>query len=271
MSNVLLSWDNAIVGGMTAYNDGWWTYTSTINNLATPDLSMKWVTPGLAAADTRCTVGFTEAPEVSMIGLCSHNLQLFSTVRIRGSSDPTFATVSYDSGTVQVNPVGTTYAALARLRRNYFHKLSTPLVLPYWRIEIVDTGNPDGFCSVGRLFVGTRVWQPSVNMLAGAGVGWESNSTTEKTIGGAEWTSGAEPHRVLRFGLQLPESEMLANGFDLQRVAAGARREVVAVWDPADTVNYVRRSLLGRLRTLSPIEAPYYATNKTAFEIKELL
>lgn len=271
MSNVLLAWNNAVAGGLTAYADGWWTYDPTITNLAAVSLSQRWVTPGLAAAATRCTLGFAGNPTVGLIGLCSHNLTLAATVRIRASNSAGFGTTVYDSGTVDAFPAGVTQASREGLRWNFLHRLSAATAATYWRVEISDAANPDGYVSVGRLFAGTGVWQPTVNMLAGAGIGFESNAEVMKALSGAEWISDTEPHRVLRFGLQVPESEMLANGFDLQRVAAGRRREVVAIWDPADTVHYVRRSLFGRLRTLSAIEAPYYATSKTAFEIKELL
>lgn len=271
MANVLLSWNNAVVGGMFVYADGWWTYDASINNLAAVSLSQRWVTPGLAAAATRCTLGFAGNPTVALVGLCSHNLSLAATVRIRASNSSSFASTLYDSGTIAAFPAGVTAASRDGLRWNYFHKLTTATAATYWRVEIVDAANPDGYVSVGRLFAGTGVWQPSINMNAGAGLGFESNAEVMKALSGAEWITDVEAHRVLRFGLQLPESEMLDSGFDLQRVAAGARREVVAVWDPSDGVHYVRRSLFGRLRTLSAIEAPYYATSKTAFEIKELL
>jgi len=271
MANILLSWNNAVAGGLYAYSDGWWTYDASITNLAAVSLSQRWVTPGLAAADTRCTLGFAGNPTVALIGLCSTNLSLAATVRIRASNSSTFASTLYDSGTLAAYPAGVTEASREGMRWNWFHRLTTATAATWWRVEILDAANPDGYVSVGRLFAGTGVWQPTINMLAGAGLGWESNAEVMKALSGAEWIADVEAHRTLRFGLQLPESEMLASGFDLQRVAAGSRREVVAVWDPSDGVHYVRRSMLGRLRTLSPIEAPYYATSKTAFEIKELL
>lgn len=271
MANILLSWNNAVAGGMYTLSDGWWTYDASITNLAAVSLSQRWVTPGLAAADTRCLLGFTGTPTVALIGLCSTNLSLAATVRIRASNSSSFASTLYDSGTLAAYPAGVTEASREGLRWNYFHRLTTATAATWWRVEILDAANPDGYVSVGRLFAGTGVWQPTINMLAGAGLGWESNAEVMKALSGAEWITDVEAHRTLRFGLQLPESEMLASAFDLQRVAAGSRREVVAVWDPSDGVHYVRRSLLGRLRTLSPIEAPYYATSKTAFQIKELL
>lgn len=271
MANALLAWNNAVDGGLYVYADGWWTYDATINNLGTVSLSQRWVTPGLVADDTRCTLGFAGDPAVAVIALCSHNLTLAATVRIRASNVSNFASTVYDSGTVDAFATGVTEASREGLRWNFVYKLGAATAATYWRIEISDAANPDGYVSVGRLFAGLGVWIPSINMLAGAGIGFESNAEVMKALNGSEWFTSVEPHRVLRFGLQLPETEMLTNAFDLQRVAAGSRREVVAQWDASDGVHAVRRSLFGRLRTLSAIEAPYYATSKTAFEIKELL
>jgi hypothetical protein len=58
--------------------------------------------------------------------------------------------------------------------------------------------------------------------------------------------------------------------FDIQRVAS-IHKEVLFVWDPADTKHLIRRSFLGRLQELSPLEQPYYDAHQTAFTVKELL
>lgn len=275
MSNALLSWDNAVVDGFQVYNDGNWTYTASINNLALQSLALRWISPGVTAADTRFTCGFAAGganPTVALIALCSHNLSLAATVRIRASTVANFASTTYDSTALNAFATGVTAASRKGLRWNYVHKLSTPTAATYWRIDIADASNPAGYVSVGRLFAGVAVWQPSVNMLMGAGLGWESNSDVQKALSGAEWFVNAEAHRVAKFTIPpTARAEMLTSAFDLNRAAAGANREVVFVYDPADTEHSVRRSMFGRLRQLSMLEEPQPMALQGAFEVKELL
>lgn len=268
MSNVLIAWSNAIEDGVAFGN-----YTGTAaapSNMAAMSLSKRWVSAGLTGADAAFDATITGAPTVAMLALCSHNLTLSATVRVRGFS-AAYASTVYDSGTISAWPTGVTTASRDGLRWNFIHQISTPTAAVIWRVEINDSTNPAGTIYVGRLFAGKSLWQPTVNMLAGAGLAFESNSEVQKALNGAEWFTNTEAHRVAKFSLQVPDSEMLASGFDLQRAAAGPHREVVFQYDPADTVHSVRRSFFGRLRSLSAIEAPLFGTLKTAFEVKELL
>lgn len=262
MSNVQLSWDNAVEDGVIFSN----VLSGDASRLATSALSDRWVFSGTGLFDAE----LTGTPTIALVALCSHNFTLSATVRVRGYSAG-LASLLYDSGTILAWPTGVTAASREGLRWNFIHQFSTPTAVAVLKIEINDGTNPAGFNYVGRLFAGKRLWQPTVNMLAGAGLGFESNSESQKALNGAEWFTNVEAHRVARFGLQVPDSEMLASGFDLQRMAAGPRRELVFQYDPADTVHAVRRSMFGRLRALSPIEEPYFGRMKTAFEVKELL
>lgn len=269
MSNTLLSWNNAVRDGDTFTN-----YTVTAGdaaNMANTSLSSRWVSSGLTGAGAAFDVTITGAPTVALIALCSHNLTLAATVRVRGYSAAYAATV-YDSGTISAWAASVTAASTVGLRWNFIHALSAATAAVIWRVEISDSGNAEGTVYVGRLFAGKSVWQPTVNMLWGASIGWESNTEISKAFNGAEWFVDADGHRVARFNLaNMPNAEMLANAFDLQRCAAGAQREAIWQYDPADTEQSVRRSLFGRLRQLTALEEPYAGTLKTAFEIKELL
>lgn len=275
MSNALLAWDNAVIDSLQIFNDGYWNYDASINNLKRESLALKWVSPNATVSNTRFTCGFNTvagAPTIAVLALCSHNLTLAATVRIRASTVANFASTTYDSGALNAFATGVTEASRKGLRWNYVHKLTTPTAAAYWRIDITDTANPAGYVSVGRLFAGLAVWQPTVNMLAGASLGWEANTDVQKALSGAEWFVDADAHRVAKFttGI-LPRQEMLSSAFDLNRVAAGSRREVVFIYDPADTEHSVRRTIFGRLRQLSALEEPQPLALQGAFEIKEAL
>jgi hypothetical protein len=272
MANALIAWDNAAIDNLGFISDGTWTYDASVENLARSSLALRWVSPGLADADTRftCTVG--NQFSVKCFALCSHNLSLAATVRVKAANNSAFSPSLYDSGAIAAFPAGVTEASRTGLRWNFVLPTGAGVAATFWRVEISDAANLDGRVSAARLFFGRGRWQPSINMLAGASLGWESNFDVQKAIGGAEWFTEAEAHRVAKFGLHsLPTNEVLSNAFDLQRCAAGSRREVIFQYDPADTVHAVRRTLFGRLRQLSVIEEPYYGYLQTGFEVKELI
>jgi hypothetical protein len=68
----------------------------------------------------------------------------------------------------------------------------------------------------------------------------------------------------------MAESEAMALGFELQR-AMGVNKELMFVWDPADTTHALRRQFLGRLRVLSPIENVGPDRWRSPYEVKELI
>jgi len=150
------------------------------------------------------------------------------------------------------------------------HILPTDRYERYWRIEFDDQTNADGFIEIGRLFVG-RVWQPKINMIYGASIGWETTTEARAAISGAEYFSDGINYRVQKFTLaHMDQDEAFSQAFELQR-RAGISGEILWIHDPTDTVHALRRRFLARLRQLSPIEYPYPLTNSTAFELKELL
>lgn len=274
MSNCVIAYDNAVTGGISFFP---WpsSYDPDLLNLGTANLNEKWVSNSLVASATRMWWSFngaTSPTTLALVGLCNHNLSLAATVRVSGSNDLTFASTVYDSGYVAAFPAGTTAASRARHRWTFWHRLSSPTAASYWRIEISDAANPAGFVSAGRLFCARSLWQPTVNMqLAGASLGAEGGADVQTALNGGEFFTERQPFRVARFRLELPTQEMLASGMDLLACAAGSQRELLFLYDPADGEHAVRRQIFGRLRTLSPIEEPFYGLLGTAFEVKELL
>lgn len=262
-----LAWDPI---GFTTYGS-WAPETTKIQRLATTNLRDRWVSANATTSFTRVQWA-TQAQSVALVGLMSHNMSLSATIQLTASNDSAFGSTLYNSGTINVWPAGVTAASRQGLRWNWWHRLPTPSTAQYWRIQITDTGNSAGFVSAGRLFLATKVWQPSINMLGGAGLGFESTPDMQTTVAGTEWIEAREAARYARFTLaQMPEAEMMDSAFDLLRVGASANREVLFVWETADGVHAPRRTLFGRLRNLSALEVPYATQVRGAFEVKEAL
>ena len=285
MSNVLIAYNSHVDGG--TLSGGSWSATLPLTNLQNRVISKVARSADLLAASTKFDIDVKADNLVRVIGLVGHNLSLTATWRARLYSDAGFTTLVYDSGTLNVWPAAYASTSLSWQASNWWsgayteadragytwsavHVLAGGLAGRYWRIEMFDASNANGYVEVGRLFMADG-WQPAKNMSYGASLAWEDRSEVQEALSGTEYFDTRTPYRVARIQINwMDEDEAMGNAFELQR-RAGISREVFFLWDPEDTAQAIRRQFMGRLRQLSPIEHPYLEVHKTSFEIKELL
>lgn len=146
--------------------------------------------------------------------------------------------------------------------------LPSPVSARYVRVEFDDTTNPDGYLEFGRLFLGSS-WQPVKNAAYGATLGWETDTTVRRSLGGTPYFDPKPVRRVHQFELDsLNRDEALGRVFEMQR-SAGVHKEVLVVWDKDDPINLIRQSYLARLRQLSPLAMPFFNIYSTTIETEE--
>lgn len=244
-------------------------------------------TTDAALTSTKLDIDLTKAQKIQLLALRNHNLSINSKYRITAANDNAFATPVYASGWLDVWPVVYPYGVLEWEDDNFWtgkysteemtgyvteldHILPTWCLARYWRIEINDTANLAGYIQIGRPFIGPA-WQPTINMTYGESFAWETKTEVQEAISGAEYFQPRLPFRVHRFSLDwMSQDEAFSRAFEIMR-RAGIDKEILFIFDPADTVHALRRRFMGRLRTLSPIENPYINLHKSAFEAKEIL
>jgi hypothetical protein len=142
------------------------------------------------------------------------------------------------------------------------------IIARWWLFEIDDTTSALGYVEVPRAFLAPG-WQPTLNMVWGASVGFEPRTTVVESYGGAQFFDVQRGRRVARFGFDyLPETEALAVALDMQR-RLGVDGQLFFVYDPDDTVNMHRRSFPARSRVLSPLQAAVFGRSSVTFEIEE--
>ena len=285
MANVMLSFpqraDEATLSG------GAWAAGLPLNNLKDRLIGKVARTTDALAASSTFDAALTKARSIRTLSLINNNLSLGATYRLRGSDDPTFATSITDTGTLPVWPALYVTLALEWEADNWWsgemlaediegytwnliHVFATNVVARYWRIELTDTANAAGYVQAGRLFM-APAFQPLQNMSYGASTNYETRTAIEEAPSGVEYFDRRNGFRVARFNLDWQtEDEAMVNSFEMQRIL-GIDKELLYIFDPDNLTHKIRKSFLGRLRTLNAIEQPYFDTLKSSYEIKELL
>jgi hypothetical protein len=266
---------------------GAWVATLPLANLQVRTLGKVARSNGLALPSTQFKIDLGRSTKSRLISLRRHNVSQEARYRITASMDAALSSLEYDSGWRDVWPVMYEFGELEWEDDNWWtgkyndeelngyttelvHILPEDFVSRYWRIEISDPNNPAGYVEFGRVFIGPA-WQPQVNMIYGASVGWETDTAATASRSGAEYFDVRTPNRVQHFTLDfMAQDEAFGRAFELQR-QAGIHSEILFIHDPDDTVHALRRQFSSRLRALSAIEYPSFNLNGTAFELKELL
>lgn len=286
MQNCMIGYPNRVDQG--TLSGGSFVPTLPLSNIQTRTLGQVARTVDLTPTSTTFDLDLGKAQQVRVYALVNHNLSSFATYRLRGATDSGFSDVVFDSGAgALVWPIVFPYPLLEweddrwwsgrysdEQLQGFYHTLTvilpTATVAQYWRLELSDPSNTDGFVQAGRVFVGP-VWQPSKNPSFGLSNAWETNTDVQSALGGAETFQRRVPYRTTKFTFDyLSEDEALTNAYDMDR-QAGIDQEVFWIHDPDDTIHAIRRQYLGRFRSLSPLEYPYFNTISKAYEIKELL
>ena len=258
-----------------------------VTNLQDRQIVKPWRTQVTTPASTWVRAAFSQPQVIGVVALIRHNFSQGSRWRIRVGDDPTFATVSYDSGWLNVWPQIEEFGTLpwgvfqwgglvpqevaTQITLSAYHLLPAPAVAQQLRIDIDDAANPAGYLQAGRLVAGPA-YRPSRDMLYGWSIGFEDPSVVSKSRGGQTWIDVQERFRVLRFTLSnLNESEAFGNVFDYLFRRKGVAGDVLVIPRADRPDQFHNQAIYGRLRTLEPLTNPYFESFETNFEVEELL
>lgn len=286
MANVLLAWQNRI--DEATVSGGSWISTLPLSNIKNTIYQKVARSTNALTTSTQFNADFGVARPIGLVSLLAHNLSEASTFRLRGDITNSFTTPAYDSGWLEVYPIGTLPTSLlnweddnfwaGRLSQSDLIGLQSPFVhvlgeeksLRYWRVEINDTANPAGYLNLGRVIF-ARGWRPDVNYTYGAATAYFDASPVATSLSGAQYFDERPRGRVIRFALDaMSEIEAYNYALELQRVA-GITGEVLIVPD-TDDVGYVPlRAFAGRLTSLQGIANTYPERFASTFEIREII
>lgn len=286
MANCMISYriwsDDATLSG------GSWLAALPLNNLKDRRISKVARSSDALEASTTFDVDLGAARYIGVVALIGHNLSQSATVRIYGDDASDFASPGYDSTAFaaipDIYPSGYPLWIDAADRDgalsatdyadgyvpDVIHVPATPQNYRYWRVVISDTGNADGYVQIGRLVV-ANVYQPTVNFDADAQLGWQTSTSRTETDGGAFFFNSKPQRRTVGITFSyVPEDEAMVHLYELNRYL-GTDKQVLFIYNPSDTEHMHRRSFLGVLDKLSPLDIPYGSWMGQGFSIIEEL
>lgn len=255
MSNILMARpfsDGATLTGTTALGSG-----NVISNLQKRELSSVYRT----SLVSEINIDMGAETEIDFIALVGHNGQ--GTVTIKAGT--TAAVSNYNSGSLDLI-TGTDYG----LDKNMFAAQITAQAYRYWKLEIDDTGNADGYFQAGRMYL-SKSFQPAVNADYGLEEGFIDSSRVQRTMSGglsAVYRQALKTIKwVLSFGTQ---TEMMGTlrDFDSGR---GITKDIIVIPDISDTTYFQKRAVYGTFDELSPIVNAYFGIFQKSFKVTEIL
>lgn len=143
----------------------------------------------------------------------------------------------------------------------------------YWRIEINDEGNPDGFVDVCRLMMaGDGIWIPEFNYTADDNqFGIRDNSLKSSTLNGGSRIWRRVNPRFFGFSVKYQKDASVFGPSWKLMDWAGFDREVFVIPDPSDSDHLQQRSFFARISQASPIVQASCQRGHVAFELSEII
>ncbi len=272
--------DEAVLSG------GSWEASLPLPNLQTRQYTRVARSTDADAASTQFEFALPYPRSIRVAALDYHNCSISAKWRVRLYTDAGHTELVHDTGLQNVFPILYTEETadwdlgeffdltISEAEREGFrlvamHLYDTAVWGRYGIVEIVDEANEDGYVEAGRFFIG-GAFLPEVNMSEGAGINYEDRDIVDEVDSGAEYFNPRPAPRVVRFALNsLSETEAMLI-LDMHRTL-GTSGELLFIWDIDDTLHLLRRTFIGRMRKMNPLEAVASLLHRTAFEIKENL
>jgi hypothetical protein len=267
---------------------GSWEVALPAANVQDADLGIVARSTDATAASTRIDLDLTAAYPIRLVMVYLPNATLSATVRLYADDEATFTAPPYDPGAENVYPTtffpaSTEYygedvssSAMTQemwdegLRYPYIHIPASDQNYRYWRVDIDDNTNSDGYVDVGRVWISTA-YRPSVSWQQGGGYGYDSASASVRTQGGKKRSISLPDYRTAQLTLpSVAEDEATIQCLDMMR-RIGVTEQFGFVFDENDTTLLQRRSFLATLGAVNLLRFPSAVWQDVPFLIEEEL
>lgn len=271
-----------------ALDGGSWLEPLPLSNLQDRNLASLARSTNALTTSTVINIDLGVVRDTRVLAILRHNLSLAATVRFTFWSDAGRTLLVHDTGQLPVwlpfYPAGSLPWGHPALwdgkiseedqdgyQFDFIRALDDQVVARWARVEITDTGNAAGYVELSRCIL-SPAWEPPLNFSFGNTVGWETNATSTRAIGGKRFIDEQGKWRVATCQLDhLDPGVATACVMEMQR-RLGKSGELVFIYDPSDDSQAEwQRSFLCNMDELSPIENPYFNANSAGFKLVEVL
>lgn len=287
MAKTIFSDRNYIPDAILA--DGSYEATLPLSNSQERPFSKVARTTDATSGSTFFTVDLTKSRNTQLLSLIGHNIvQVSARIRFRASNDVGATTnLIYDSGQLKILPsvydwlthdffepnwfYGEPYAEdLALFTKQFIHIPPTQIRARYWRIDIDDDTNSDGFIQFGFFFQAT-IFRPSIDIQLNHSLSFIDNTGIQEAISGVENFDNREKPRIIIVSVKgLPKDEMLSNLFNMSR-RQGKGGLIYIIPDEDDDLNLSKEAFLGRLTEMPAFRDFVNKFYETEIALKEII
>jgi len=213
-------------------------------------------------------VGYIERVRVYAAAMTNAQLQGLSGSELETPAD-------FDSGTFDAWPAAYVAATTERMRRGEqtpaLYRPGAAQSYPYWRVDINDTSNADGWIEYGRPMMAWNAFQSERDVACGLGIYFKPRSTTVTTASGARYFDELPAPKCLDFTFHyLADAEAWDTIYELMRTQ-GATGEVLVSLDPDDARNLPRHTFLATVADMEKLRAMAKGYWTKAFTAEQLL
>lgn len=270
-----LSYPNRVIGATAS--GGSWASTLPAANAANRELAKVARSTNALTTSTKLQLDLGSSRVLRAFAIVNHNWSAAATWAIKlgtssggsqvynGSAVNAWQLSAFDA---TVTALGIDDATYARSDYAAIQILGQAYSARYLTIEIVDTGNADGYVQLGMVFAG-GLFVPEVNTEYRSPQ-HSHQDLSSVTLGesGADWATARRRLRTASFVLPALTDSETDQVHEMQRVV-GIVDDVLYVPDVTDAAKQQRYGFVGRMREMRPIEYPYYARQAKGFALIE--
>lgn len=229
------------------------------------------------ATDQNITITWAATQSVNSVALAFTNLMSGTKITVQcytnsGDALPFFTTPEKNMLYNKVTPAGfatQNYASHVFGGGSHLSVLFPSVDVKKIRINISDTGNPDGFLAVGRVIIGDA-FVPTINAEYGAEIGLDDNSVFVETEGGSKILNRKPMERTLNFSLPaLVDAEKL-RAIEIQNAGISSPVFVSLLSDVLEATHEEQAAQIYGMIESSSTAFAFYENYKSEFKIREI-
>lgn len=249
------------------------SWSPSIQNIQDPRPSFVARSINADPANSQFDMEFDDPVSMDALIIAGTNLDVDATYRIRAFSDATLTTVVHDTGTqaVWLSAMAISDPDLKGIP--LIALFTSTVTAKYWRTEITDPGNADGFIELGKVFNGVLL-DTDFTIAVGANFVRDANTSTNVAVAGTPYFNRHQNIRTWTIRYPTESYSTAWDEFDRMIEVCGIDKLLFVIPFPDDVDRFNQHSFLctiARQNGLDFIGGDAPSRVSTGFELREYL